>query len=189
MATAEQPAARQRPATEAEAKALASAVRLRILRVCLDEPLTNREIAQRLGLNPGTTLHHVRTLVDTGFLAAQPVRRGARGAREIPYLATGKSWTLNVHESKLRDSNTRAMLEAFRQEVDLVKDLRDTMIYRLGLRLTEAEYQELNHRLTALLQEYADRALDERGATGRPYSLMLVLHPDLGRQITSSADG
>ena len=33
----------------------------------------------------------MRRLVDTGFLAALPVRRGTRGAREIPYEATGKS--------------------------------------------------------------------------------------------------
>ena len=64
-------AAPRRPATEAEARALASAIRLRIMRLCLDRPLTNKEIAERLGANPATTLHHVRTLVATGFLAAQ----------------------------------------------------------------------------------------------------------------------
>ena len=177
-----------RPATEAEAKALASAVRLRILRACLDEPLTNREIAERLGINPGTALHHVRTLVDTGFLAPQPVRRGARGAREIPYLATGKSWTLSVHESALRTSNTRAMLEAFQQEISLLPDLCDTSVYRLGLRLTDAERVEFAHRLHALLQEYADRTLNERGGNGRPYSLLVVLHPDTDREVTPPAD-
>src|SRR5262245_44839912 len=50
----------RRSATEAEARALASAVRLRIMRLCLDRPLTNKEIAERLGVNPATTLHHVR---------------------------------------------------------------------------------------------------------------------------------
>src|SRR5439155_18198906 len=61
----------RRPATEAEARALASGIRLRILRLCLDRPLTNKEIAERLDANPATVLHHVRKLVDTGFLAAQ----------------------------------------------------------------------------------------------------------------------
>lgn len=176
-----------RPATEAEAKALASAVRLRILRACLDEPLTNREIAQRLRLNPGTTLHHVRTLVDTGFLTAQPVRRGTRGAREIPYLATGKSWTLSIHESELRTAGIHAMLEAFQQEISLVPDLRDTLIYRLGLRLTDAERAELTERLNALLREYADRTLSGRRPEGQPYSLLVVLHPDLDREVTPPA--
>ena len=42
-------------------------------------PLTNREIAERLDRNPATVLHHVRTLVDRGFLAREPTRRGTRG--------------------------------------------------------------------------------------------------------------
>src|SRR3954454_7131215 len=89
----------RRPATEAEARALASAVRLRILRMCLDSAQTNKEIAGRLGVHPATTLHHVRTLVATGFLAAQAERRGARNAREVPYLATRKSWVLDVDDT------------------------------------------------------------------------------------------
>ncbi|MFC7573283.1 ArsR/SmtB family transcription factor [Klenkia terrae] len=88
----------RRPATDAEAKALASGVRLRILRLCLDRPLTNREIAIRLERNPASVLHHVRTLVDTGFLVAEPARRGARGAREVPYRATGRSWQLDLSD-------------------------------------------------------------------------------------------
>src|SRR4051795_783858 len=88
-------AGERRPATDAEARALASAVRLRILRLCLGEALTNKEIAARLGRNPATVLHHVRTLLDTGFLVAEPERRGTRGAREVPYRATGKSWLMD----------------------------------------------------------------------------------------------
>ncbi|HEY3478086.1 MAG TPA: winged helix-turn-helix domain-containing protein, partial [Streptomyces sp.] len=80
---------KRRPATEAEAAALASGIRLRIIRLTFSEALTNKELAQRLGRDPATTLHHVRKLVETGFLAAQPPRRGARGAKEIPYLSTG----------------------------------------------------------------------------------------------------
>jgi hypothetical protein len=37
---------------------------MRILRFCLHEPHTNREIADEFDLNPGTSLHHVRTLLD-----------------------------------------------------------------------------------------------------------------------------
>src|SRR5918998_1960858 len=86
---------RRRPATRDEARALAHPLRLRILRLCLDEALTNRELADRLRAEPATVLYHVRTLVRTGFLASEAERRGRRGAREIPYRATGKSWTLS----------------------------------------------------------------------------------------------
>ena len=74
----------RRPPDDAEAKALASSLRLQILRLALHEPRTNKEMAAALGRNPATVLHHVRTLVDTGFLIEQPVRRGVRGSREIP---------------------------------------------------------------------------------------------------------
>src|SRR6478752_3195438 len=86
----------RRPADEAEAKAVASPLRLRILRITLHEPHTNKEIAEVLGLNPASVLHHVRTLVDTGFLIEQPTRRGARGSRERPYLASGKSFYVST---------------------------------------------------------------------------------------------
>ena len=86
----------RRPATDAEAKALASGIRLRIIRLCLDRALTNKEIAERLDANPATVLHHVRTLVATGFLVPQEERRGPRGTREVPYLSTTKSWQLSL---------------------------------------------------------------------------------------------
>jgi len=97
---------------EADARALASVLRMRILRLCLDEPMTNKEIATRLGKDPATTYHHVRTLTDRGFLAAQPERRGTRGAREVPYLATRKSW-----RTPIGPSGNRVLIETFLEEV------------------------------------------------------------------------
>jgi predicted ArsR family transcriptional regulator len=166
----------RRAATEAEAKALASAIRLRILRLCLDRSLTNNEIAHRLGVHPATTLHHVRTLVDTGFLAAQPERRGARGAREVPYLSTGKSWTLDVHDSGVPGSGA-AMLDAFLDEVRLV-DLDDAGLSRLGLRLSKVEVEELKSRLVDILNEYATRPPT---VDGLAYSVFVACYRDVSR--------
>jgi predicted ArsR family transcriptional regulator len=166
----------RRPATEAEARALASAVRLRILRVCLDRARTNKEIADRLGLNPASTLHHVRRLVGTGFLAPEPERRGARGAREVPYRATGKSWTVDVHEAAHR---SRAMLEAFLEEIRQVEMDSQTAMARLGLRLSVEEFAVFRDRLQAVLDEYRDR---EPTPGGVPYSVFLAIHPDASRR-------
>jgi DNA-binding transcriptional ArsR family regulator len=165
----------RRPATEAEARALASALRLRILRLTLDRALTNRELAKLLDAKPATMLHHVRKLVDTGFLVAESVRRGARGSREVPYRATGKSWTLDVGEAHI--SAGRAMLEAYLQEVELV-DLDGTYQVRMGLRLTETEHTELAQRLAEVFDEYVSRPAS---VDGRAYSLYLNLHPDVTR--------
>jgi DNA-binding transcriptional ArsR family regulator len=74
------PKRQRREATPEEFKALAHPLRLRILRLCLHDSLTNKQIADQLGKDPATVLHHVRLLVDTGFLAAETPRPGARGA-------------------------------------------------------------------------------------------------------------
>lgn len=161
----------RRPATDQEARALASALRLRILRICLSEPRTNKQIAAVLGRDPASTLHHVRTLVRTGFLAAQTPRRGVRGAREIPYLATRKSWTLTT------PAREKALLEAFVEEVALVpRESVDTA--RLGLRLSPAQMSEFRDRLTRLLDEFAARP-DDAGA--QAWSVFLAVHPDPNR--------
>jgi DNA-binding transcriptional ArsR family regulator len=176
--------ANKRPATEAEARALASAVRLRILRLCLDRPLTNKEIAEGLGANPASTLHHVRTLVETGFLTALPVRRGTRGSRERPYLATRKSWTLSVDGSGVSGGG-KAMIDAFLDEVRLV-DADHAGLARLGLRLTEAQFEELRDRIEEILEEYAARPPDP---DGRAYSVFVAMYEDISRDFGSPVAG
>lgn len=151
---------------------MASAFRLRILRLCLDRPLTNREIADRLDRNPATVLHHVRTLVDTGFLVAEPERRGARGAREVPYRATGRSWQLDW--SAVPPPARDPMLAAFLAEVGAVGErrLRST---RLGLRLSAERRAQFERELRGLLDRWAQQAPDEDGDR---WSLYLGLHPE-----------
>jgi predicted ArsR family transcriptional regulator len=161
----------RRAATDEEARALASALRMRILRVCLSEPHTNKEIATVLGRDPATTLHHVRLLTKTGFLAAQAERRGARGAREIPYLATRKSWRIST------PAVGRVLLEAFLEEVGLVPaDQLDTT--RLGVRLNEENRRRLSDRLSEVLRELEQAPEDP---DGEPWSIFIALHPDPNR--------
>ena len=162
----------KRKATDAEARAVASAVRLRILRLCLSEALTNKEIAARLERNPATVLHHVRTLVDTGFLVPEGVRRGTRGAREVPYRATGKSWLMDLGDrpAPARDP----LLAAFLEEVAAVGE-RQLSSSRLALRLGTADLAGFRDRLQALLDDYAARPADP---DGEKWSLYIGMHPD-----------
>lgn len=172
MAPQTPPQFERRPATDAEARALASGLRLRILRMCLDEPLTNREIAQILDRHPASVLHHVRTLVDTGYLEALEPRRGRRGAREIPYRTTGKSWYTYSHHG------ARSMLDAFLAEIETVpEDQQD--LTRMGLRLPPQEMEEFRERLHTLLQEYHDRP---RAPGAEAWSLLVALHPDTSQR-------
>jgi DNA-binding transcriptional ArsR family regulator len=161
----------RRPATDEEARALASALRLRILRACLHEARTNKEIAAILKRDPASVLHHVRTLVRTGFLVAEDERRGTRGAREIPYRATRKSWHLST------PAQDRAMIDTFLEEVALVPaDEVDSA--RLGFRLSPSDMEDFRERLRALLDDFAGRPDDPHAP---PWSLFVVLHPDPNR--------
>lgn len=163
----------RRRATDAEARALASALRLRILRLCLHEALTNKEIAARLNRHPATVLHHVRTLVDTGFLVPEAERRGTRGAREVPYRATRKSWLMD--DAGGPGAPRDAVLAAFLEEVAAAGESR-LESSRLGLRLGADEVEEFRRRLFEVLDEYARRPPDP---DGEKWSVYIGMHPEV----------
>lgn len=157
----------RRHASDAEARALASSLRLRILRLTLDEALTNKEIAQALGRNPASVLHHVRTLVETGFLQSEPVRRGPRGSREIPYRSTGKAWNMDTH-----GVIAGPLVEAFVSEIsDVPPHLRELS----RMRVNGSDLEEFRERLYALLLEFYRRPHDAQSA---PHSVFVAMHPD-----------
>jgi hypothetical protein len=168
-ADAGSPVPGRRLATDEEARALASSVRLRILRICLHDAHTNKEIAGVLKRDPASTLHHVRRLVDTGYLRAEPVRRGTRGSREIPYRATGKSWQTSTPSGSL------TMLDTFLEEVALVP-IETVDATRMGFRLGAADRAEFDNRLTALVEEFRARA--DAAPTGEAISVFIAVHPD-----------
>ncbi|HEX5512288.1 MAG TPA: winged helix-turn-helix domain-containing protein [Actinomycetales bacterium] len=161
----------RREADDAEAKALASGLRLQILRLTLREALTNKEIAARLGRNPASVLHHVRTLLATGFLVAEGERKGARGAREVPYRATGKSWYMST------PVGSGAIVDAFVAEVSRVP-AQQIDASRLGLRLNAEHREELARRLGEVLDDFVSRKPDP---DGEDWSLFVALHPEATR--------
>lgn len=157
----------------ARARALSSPMRWRILRLCLHVPRTNKELADLLGVNPGSMLHHVRTLVATGYLEPQEERRGARNAVEIPYLATQLTWHSALGASQL----DQIMVEVLQEETRGV-DPDDLRVWRVGLCLDDALRSELGERLDALLEEFRDRGAALDPSAERAWTLMTFLHPD-----------
>ena len=163
----------RRPATPDEAKAMGHPLRLRILRLCLDEELTNAEIAARVGKDPGTVLHHVRMLADNGFLVAGEPRRGRRNSRERPYLATRKSWVLDFSGDPDADANVEvAVAEAFAAELREAGPASVLENSRLGVRLKPHDREELRRRLCELVEDMAER--DD--PTGEPLSIYVAVH-------------
>lgn len=146
----------RRPSTAAEAHALASGIRLRVIRLTLTDALTNKELADRLGKDPATTLHHVRKLVDTGFLEPQPPRKGTRGAKEIPYLSTGLFRDLsNAGQSQVGE----ATLEAYLAEIAGL-DIADVDQASGVVLLGKARQEELMGRMMELVEEFRELPLD-----------------------------
>ncbi len=149
-----------RTATVDELKALAHPLRWRILRLCLDRAWTNQELAERLEVAPATVLRHVRSLVKTEFLAAEPVRTGAKGALERPYRATGRTWQLGLVDPDgvgLVHRIDLALLAAHRAELleagpDSSRDIR-----RGVLRLGPDAQTEFKTRLSGLIDEFVTR--------------------------------
>lgn len=163
------PPSDRRPATRAEARALAHPLRLRIIRLCLDEALTNRQIADRLGEQPATVLYHVRTLVKTGFMLAQAERRGRRGAREIPYRSTRKSWGLSLPPDL---AGNMAVIDAARAEMVEAGPDGVLQLVRLGIRLRPRQLEDIDRRLAELVNE----ALASDDPEGEPIGILLAVH-------------
>ncbi|MGH9294764.1 MAG: helix-turn-helix domain-containing protein [Acidimicrobiales bacterium] len=162
----------RRAASLEEARALAHPLRLRILRLCLDDAMTNRQLAASLGLHPATVLHHVRSLVATGFLREEASRPGRRGSIEKPYRASGKSWRMDVADTGERSAVERAMLEAVAAEIEEAGAGAVIEMDRLAMRLSPEQLQELRHTLADLAGHYAE--IDDPG--GEPVALLLALH-------------
>ena len=156
---------KRREATSDEFKAMAHPLRLRILRLCLHDSLTNKQIAERVDKDPATVLHHVRLLVDTGFLTAETPRAGARGALEKPYRATGKSWELSIEKAPPDDRMAQmvAVVDAFRAEV--LQAGADNIVEwtRAGPKLAPEDVEELAEKLSDLVHEYVEGHEDPDG--------------------------
>ena len=160
-------------ATPEEFKAMSHPLRLRILRLCLHDALTNKEIADRLGADPATTLHHVRMLLSTGFLAVEDVRTGTRGALEKPYRATGKSWVLSVSRPEDQAASSLVLVDALRGELAATAPDDILQCARLGVKMTPAAAEELQERIQALITELAHRDDD---ADGEAYGFYVTFH-------------
>jgi DNA-binding transcriptional ArsR family regulator len=173
---------RRRRATILQARAASHPLRLRILRLCGQQPMTNKQLADRLDRQPGTILYHVRLLVEAGLLEPAPVRTGASGALEKPYRSTGRSWWLSAYgdtdDGEPYDDRTEelslAPIEAFQAELREAGPGSVRSFARFMLHLSEEEVRELDRRLLVVLDEYiqTDHQRLDRPAIGG----LVVLH-------------
>jgi DNA-binding transcriptional ArsR family regulator len=144
-----------------EAKALAHPLRVRILRLCAQQELTNKQLADRLSIRPGTVFYHVRLLLESGLLQPAEVRTGASGALEKPYRSTGASWWLDNPLGSATPEVKFSPIAAFEQELHEAGPESVAFSSRITLHLSPEDAQELDRRLLAVLDEYVETD-DER---------------------------
>jgi DNA-binding transcriptional ArsR family regulator len=145
---------RRRPATMEEAKALAHPLRARILRLCGQQELTNKQLADRLERDPATIYYHVRVLVEAGMLEPAEVRTGASGALEKPYRSSGASWWLSTAADGEEVHPAAASLAAFDEELAETGPASIATLSRFSLHLSERDVDELANRILAVLDEF-----------------------------------
>jgi DNA-binding transcriptional ArsR family regulator len=159
---------RRRPATAQEIKALAHPLRIRILRLCLRREMTNKELADRLGSDPGTVYYHVRQLVAAGLLEPGEVRTGASGALEKPYRSATSTWWLDGPLEN-EPADVRFMpVEAFQEELREAGPESVAASARFVLHLTQEEVEELDRKILVVLDEYIATEDERRGDPDRP---------------------
>lgn len=162
--------------SEAQIKAIGSATRVRILRLCNDREWTNKELAERLGLDPSTVHRHVRLLVEAGLLETTGVRQGTSGAYEKPYRSTGLSWKLAIDEVPTDEeaaSDEPTLLAAFRQELTEAGNGSIAELARFHLHLADERLTSFVEEIKGVINRYID---DDHPTDGPGHGGIFIVH-------------
>jgi DNA-binding transcriptional ArsR family regulator len=154
--------------TEQQFKAISDMVRSRILGVIQHQPLTAKQIAQRLQATPGAIGHHLHVLEEAGLVkvVARRITRGiiasyyTRSARIYDYDLPSE--VRGLHSISL-DLIARAQAELIDSIVSYTED--DAAPYDAfpHVRLSAEKAQQYRQRFTQLIDELIDEEPDPRG--------------------------
>jgi DNA-binding transcriptional ArsR family regulator len=160
-------------------KALGHPLRLRILETLgtsgadTDHALTNRELAERLGVDPGHLHFHVRMLLRAGLITLD--EGGGRG-REKPYRAVAR--TLRVAPELLASGLTSDLREAMLAEVQHGWDEHGAEGTFRSAQVTARISPE---RALELVSELVDRVREAEEENVEPLVITAVFHPPTHR--------
>ena len=159
-------------------KALGHPLRLRVLEMLgagEAEQLTNRELAQRLDVDPGHLHFHVRMLLKAGLIE---LASGGHG-REKPYRAVAR--TVRVAPELLASGLTTDLRAAM---LDEVQRGWATFGPEGKFRSAQVTARIAPERAIELVQEFVERARDLETDDADPIVITTLLHPPTGGQTT-----
>jgi DNA-binding transcriptional ArsR family regulator len=157
-------------------KALGHPLRLRVLEMLgagTDEHLTNRELAQRLNVDPGHLHFHVRMLLKAGLIDLAP---GGQG-REKPYRAVARK--IVVAPELLASGLTTDLRAAMLDEVQ-----RGWATWGSEGRFRSAQVtaRVTPERALELITELVEKARDSERNDLEPLVITTVFHPPTGHE-------
>ena len=153
-------------------KALGHPLRLRVLEILgeSDAELTNRELAQRLGVDPGHLHFHVRMLLGAGLIELA----GSGTRREKPY--RGVAARIKVAPELLAtgdaDDARLAMLDEVRHAHQSFTAAGRFRSSQLNLRVSPAVF-------VVAWQEFVERVAQLEDDTQEPLTITMFWHPRL----------
>jgi DNA-binding transcriptional ArsR family regulator len=152
-------------------KALGHPLRLRVLELLGEEavPLTNRELANRLGVDPGHLHFHVRMLLKAGLI--ELVTDGA-SKREKPYRAVAR--TVHVAPELISKGLSSDIQAAMLEQVQ-----RSFVKYSAagsGFRAVQDTLRVSPQRLVDLLEELVNQAHEEHDDSVEAVMLTAFVH-------------
>jgi DNA-binding transcriptional ArsR family regulator len=151
-------------------KALGHPLRLRVLELLGTDgeaPMTNRELAQRLGVDPGHLHFHVRMLLRAGLIERADAGKG----REKPYRALAK--TVRVAPQLLQSSLASDLQAAMLDEVQR----GFAAFQQSGFRSAQVTVRMTEEKALALMTEFVEKARDSQEPDANPVVLTSVVHP------------
>ena len=152
-------------------KALGHPLRLRVLEALgarEGEALTNRDLANKLDVDPGHLHFHVRMLLRAGLIELVD---GGQG-REKPYRAVAR--TLRVAPELLASGETTDLRTAMLEEIQ-----RGWAEHGASgtFRAAQITARISTERALELIQEFVEHARDAEDASLEPIVITMVLHP------------
>jgi DNA-binding transcriptional ArsR family regulator len=160
--------------TEQQLKALGDATRTRILSIIQNQPATAKQIADNLGVTPGTIGHHLQVLEEAG-LAQVVARRLVHGITAKYYTRTARIFDFDLPDVMGGKPRAVEFLELARDEIDKAYSERDEVVVTSALphvRLSPERALEYERRLRALVD---DLILEKPDPDGEVFGMIVAM--------------